>query len=78
MLYNQVDGTDNIYNMHIFYPVLSTGGGVGGKIMSHCLVGEKYDDLLRKSANIHGKRWKFKKNKEIIFTAPRGINIISI
>ena len=36
-------------------------------------LGGKYDDILRKSANIRGKRWG---KKEEIFTVPRGRNII--
>ena len=40
--------------------------------MSHRLLGKKYDDLLRKSANIRRKR---RKNGEI-FTVPRGKNMI--
>ena len=31
---------------------------VGGKYMNYWLVGGKYEDLLRKNANIRGKRWE--------------------
>ena len=37
--------------------------------------GKKYDNLLRKNANIRGKRWK-KEGKEEIFTVLWGKKII--
>ena len=39
--------------------------------MSYRLVGKKYDDLLRKYANISGKRWK-KGGKGRFFTVLGG------
>ena len=47
----------NHTGVYIFH---SPQGGGDDKNMSYCLVGEKYDDLLRKNANIRGKRWKKK------------------
>ena len=38
------------------------------------LLGEKYDDLLRKNANIKGKRWK-NEGKGEIFAVHFGKNI---
>ena len=53
----------------------SFGPGEWGKNMSYCgWLGEKYDDSIRKNANIEGKRWK-KWGKEEIFTVLGGKNI---
>ena len=40
------------------------------KNMIYCLLGKKYDDLFRKSADKRGKRWE-KRGKEKIFNVPR-------
>ena len=39
--------------------------------MKYWLAGEKYDDLLRKNANVRGKRWK-NRGKGEIFTVLGG------
>ena len=45
----------------------------GAYIFQNLWLGKKYDYLLRKSANIRGKRWK--NGKKMDFSVPSGKNI---
>ena len=48
--------------------------GGGGKNMKYWCMGKKYDDLLRRDANIRGKSWKNGKKGNFHFTLGKQYN----
>ena len=61
---------------YIFHFAPFPPGGGGQKYDLLAGWGQKYDDLLRKSTYIRGKRWKNWGKKEEIFTVLQGKNVI--
>ena len=63
--------------MEMYNPISNKDRGVYFsffKNMSYCLVGEKFDVLLRKITKIQGERWK-NGGKGGIFTVLRGLRV---